>query len=46
LEANAARQQKQIETLTAGLHKVSAHIEVSKPAPQSVLNNRESWLIN
>ena len=39
LEANAARQQKQIEALTAGLQKVSAQFEVSKPAPQ-VVNNR------
>jgi uncharacterized coiled-coil protein SlyX len=35
----AARQQKQIEALTAGLQKVSAQIEVSKPAPQTVLND-------
>ena len=39
LEANAARQQKQIEALTAGLQKVSAQLEASKPAPQ-VVNNR------
>jgi hypothetical protein len=32
-----ARQQKQIETLTEGLQKVSAQLEVSKPAPQIVL---------
>jgi hypothetical protein len=38
LEANAARQQKQIEALTAGLQKVSAQLEVSKPAPQVVIN--------
>jgi uncharacterized coiled-coil protein SlyX len=38
-EANAVRQQKQIEALTAGLQKVSAKIELSKPAPQTVLNN-------
>ena len=38
LEANAARQQKQIERLTAGLQKVSAQLEASKPAPQ-VVNN-------
>lgn len=35
-----ARQQKQIEALTAGLEKVSAQLELSKPAPQTVLNNR------
>jgi hypothetical protein len=40
LEANAARQQKQIEALTAGLQKVSAQLEVSKPAPQTALNSQ------
>jgi hypothetical protein len=40
LEANAARQQKQIEALTAGLQKVSAQLEASKPAPQTVLNSQ------
>jgi hypothetical protein len=39
LEANAARQQKQIETLTAGLQKVSAQLEVSNPAARTVLSN-------
>jgi hypothetical protein len=34
-----AKQQKQIEALTAGLHKVSAQLELSKPTPQTVLNN-------
>ena len=38
LEANAARQQKQIEALTAGLQKVSEQIEMSRPAPQVVEN--------
>ena len=33
-----AQQQKQIEALTAGLQKVSAQLEASKPAPQ-VVNN-------
>jgi cell division protein FtsB len=33
-------QQKQIEALTAGLQKVSAQIELSKPAPQMVLNSQ------
>jgi uncharacterized coiled-coil protein SlyX len=33
-----ARQQKQIDALTAGLQKVSAQIEASKPAPQLVNN--------
>ena len=32
--------QKQIDALTAGLQKVSAQIEVSKSAPQTVVNNR------
>ena len=35
-----ARLQKQIEALTAGLQKVSAQLELNKPAPQTVLNNR------
>ncbi len=39
-EATIRQQQKQIETLTAGLQKVSAQIEVSKPAPQVVNNNQ------
>jgi hypothetical protein len=37
-EAAAAQQQKQIEALTAGLQKVSAQLQASKPAPQ-VVNN-------
>jgi hypothetical protein len=37
-EATAAQQQKQIQTLTTGLQKVSARVEVSKPAPQVVDN--------
>jgi trimeric autotransporter adhesin len=40
LEANAARQQKQIEALTAGLQRVSAQLELNKPAPQAVVNNQ------
>jgi hypothetical protein len=36
--AMIAQQQKQIEALTAGLQKVSAELEASKPAPQ-VVNN-------
>ena len=35
-----AKQQKQIEELTAGLQKVSDQLEMSKPAPQTVLNNQ------
>ena len=34
-------QQKQIEALTAGLQKVSAQIELSKPAPQTVMNKHK-----
>jgi hypothetical protein len=34
------RQQKQIEMLTAGLKKVSAQLNLNKPAPQSVLNHQ------
>ena len=37
-QAAIAVQQKQIDALTAGLQKVSAQIEASKPAPQ-VVNN-------
>ena len=40
LRAVVAQQQKQIEALTAGLQKVSAQLQVSKSAPQTVLNNR------
>jgi hypothetical protein len=32
--------ENQVEALAAGLQKVSAQIEVSKPAPQTVLNNQ------
>jgi hypothetical protein len=39
LEAKAGRQQKQIEALTAGLQKVSAQLEMSKPAPHTVVTN-------
>jgi hypothetical protein len=39
-ERSIARQQKQIEALTAGLQKVSAQLEVSKAAPQTVRNNQ------
>jgi len=38
-QATVAQQQKQIEALTAGLQKVSAQLELSKPASQTVLNN-------
>jgi hypothetical protein len=38
--ATNAQQQKQIEALSAGLQKVSAQVEISRPAPQTVLNNQ------
>jgi len=38
LQATAAHQEKQIEALTAGLQKVSAQFEASKPAPQVAEN--------
>ena len=38
-EATIAQQQKEIEALTAGLQKVSAQVELRKPAPQNVLNS-------
>ena len=40
VQATATRQQKQIEALTAGLQKVSAQLQLSKPAPQTVLNDQ------
>jgi hypothetical protein len=39
-EAIIAHQQKQIEALATGLQRVSAQLEVSKPAPQTVANNQ------
>jgi hypothetical protein len=38
--AMIAQQQKQIEALTAGLQRVSAQVEMSRPASQMVLNNQ------
>ena len=38
--ATIARLQKQIETLTAGLQKVSAEVELQKPSAQTVVNNQ------
>ena len=38
--AMLAKQQKQIKALIAGLQKVSAQLEASKPAPQMVLNDQ------
>jgi hypothetical protein len=40
LQASFAQQQKEIEALTAGLQKVSAQLELSKPAAQTVLNDQ------
>jgi polyhydroxyalkanoate synthesis regulator phasin len=37
-QATITRLEKQVEALTAGLQKVSAQLEASKPAPQ-VVNN-------
>jgi ATP/maltotriose-dependent transcriptional regulator MalT len=39
-QATVAHQQKQIEALAAGLQKVSAQVEMSRPSPQTVLNNQ------
>ena len=39
-DAIITRQQRQIEALTVGLQKVSAQLELTKSAPQTVLNNR------
>ena len=39
-EATIARLEKQIEALTAGLQKVSDQLEMSKAAPQTVLNRQ------
>jgi hypothetical protein len=38
--ARIALQDAQIKALTAGLQKVSAQLEVSKPSPRTVLNNQ------
>ena len=39
-DSKIARQQKQVEALTAGLQKVSAQVDMSRPAPQMVLNDQ------
>jgi trimeric autotransporter adhesin len=39
-ESKFAEQQKQIQALTAGLQKVSAQLELSKSAPQTVLSKQ------
>ena len=38
--AMIARQQKQIDALSAGLQKVTAQLELNRSAPQTVLNDR------
>jgi uncharacterized coiled-coil protein SlyX len=38
--ATIAKQQKQIDALTAGLQKISAQLELNKTAPQTVLDDR------
>ena len=40
LQATASHQQEQIEALTAGLQRASAQLQVSKAAPQTVLNSQ------
>jgi hypothetical protein len=40
-EVAGAQQQRQIEALTEGLQKVSAQLELSKPAPQTALNSHQ-----
>ena len=39
LKSTVAQQQKQIDALTVGLQKVNAQLELSKSAPQTVLND-------
>jgi hypothetical protein len=39
-ESKLAEQQEQIEALTLGLQRVTAQLEVSKPAPRTVFNNQ------
>jgi trimeric autotransporter adhesin len=39
-QSKLTEQQKQIQALTVGLQKVSAQLELNKPAPQTVLSNR------
>ena len=39
-ESQLVEQQKQIEALTAGVQKVSDQRELSKPAPQSVVDKQ------
>ncbi len=39
-QETATQQQKEIQALTAGLQKVSAQVEMIRPAPQTVLNHQ------
>ena len=39
-DAKLAKQEEQIETLTAGLQKVSAQLELNRTAPQTALSNQ------
>jgi trimeric autotransporter adhesin len=39
-QATVAHQQKQIDALTAGLQKVSAQLEFTKPGPKTVLSDQ------
>ena len=39
-QSNLVEQQKQIKALTTGLQKMSARVEVAKPAPQMVSGSR------
>ena len=39
-QATIARLEKQLETVTATVQKLSAQLELSKPAPQTVLNDQ------
>jgi hypothetical protein len=39
-QATAAHQQKQIETLTAGLQKVSVQVELKQPSPRMAVNSQ------
>jgi uncharacterized coiled-coil protein SlyX len=38
-QATNAQQEKKIDALTLGLEKVSAQLELNKPAPRTVKNN-------
>jgi uncharacterized coiled-coil protein SlyX len=40
LESRLAQQEKQIESLTAGLQKVSAQVQTSRAEPQVVTNDQ------